>query len=383
MKTKWILLVLALFLLLTGCTAWPDGYYVSVRPHAGEGPIQHQGISSVKNYNQLVAAIQNTVEDGASSITLSVEDYDQTILQSELNKAILTVHTQNPIAAYAVENIAYEFGVTGGVAAVSVTVGYNHNHGKISKMKISRNMDIAAGMIEDALESGSSELVLRIHGYKELDVVRLMQEHAAKYPELVMEVPQVTVNMYPESGSYRVLELLFAYQSSKDALKSMQEHVRQLFASSRLYIAGEEDETSRYDMLCTFLMERTTYKLETSLTPAYSLLRHGVGDSRAFAITYSAMCRNAGLECMTVSGTRAGEPWYWNIVCENGTYYHLDLLKSHGNGVYYRYTDEQMSGYVWDYSAYPVCGVVPEDEPVQSENTDVTEPTIPGNAAAK
>ena len=45
-------------------------------------------------------------------------------------------------------------------------------------------------------------------------------------------------------------------------------------------------------------MERYDYRIETSITPAYSLLRHGVGDSRAFAVVYAAMCQQAGLECL-------------------------------------------------------------------------------------
>jgi len=383
MKAKQIIYALVLCLLLTGCTVWPDGYYVSVRPHAGESPRQDQGIQSVRNYNQLVAALQNTVEEGKSSITLSVEDYDQNVVDAELQKAIRTVRFQNPVGAYAVENIGYELGVTGGFTAVSVTVSYNHNHGKISKMKISRNMDIAAGMIEDALESCASELVLRVHGYRELDVVQLLQTHAARYPDLVMEIPQVTVNVYPESGSYRILELLFTYQSSKDTLKNMLNYVQPIFAAAKLYISGEDNDTSRYDMLCSFLMERNANKLETSLTPAYSLLRHGVGDSRAVAITYAAMCRQAGLECLTVAGTRAGEQWYWNIIRENDTYYHLDLLKSHGSDVYARYTDEQMNGYVWDYSAYPACGLLPETPTDATVEPGETIPIIGGDTTVE
>ena len=79
--------------------------------------------------------------------------------------------------------------------------------------------------------------------------------------------------------------------------------------------------------------------------------------SRAFATVFAAMCRQAGLECLTVSGTRNGEAWNWNLICEEGKYYHVDLLASSEAGELIRLTDQEMEGYVWDYSAYPATDV--------------------------
>ena len=120
-------------------------------------------------------------------------------------------------------------------------------------------------------------------------------------------------------------------------------------------------------------MERTDYQLETSITPAYSLLRHGVGDSKAFAMIYSAMCREAGLECRVVTGSRDGEPWVWNLICTDGVYYHVDLLRSLSAGRLQRMTEEDMRGYVWGYTAYPDAGPAYQEEPTQPEQEVPTE----------
>lgn len=56
---------------------------------------------------------------------------------------------------------------------------------------------------------------------------------------------------------------------------------------------------------------------------------------------------------MTVSGTREGEPWIWNLICADGEYYHVDLLRSNDAGRFQCYSAAQMAGYVWDYSAFP------------------------------
>ena len=183
-----------------------------------------------------------------------------------------------------------------------------------------------------------------------------------------MEIPQVSQSDYG-TGRDRVLELIFTYQTSRDALRRMQSQVQPVFDAASLYVSGEGKDYQKFSQLYAFLMERFDYKVEISITPAYSLLRHGVGDSRAFATVYAAMCRSAGLECMTVTGTRSGEPWTWNIILDDGCYYHVDLLRSNVNSQFQEYTDTQMENYVWDYSAYPVCiGTEAEEE--------TTDPTI-------
>ena len=89
-------------------------------------------------------------------------------------------------------------------------------------------------------------------------------------------------------------------------------------------------------------MERFDYQIQTSITPSYSLLNHGVGDSEAFAKVYAAMCRSAGLECQTVLGTVDGEVRYWNIIRYDERYAHVDLLYSSRQGAIRELSDAQM-----------------------------------------
>ena len=100
-------------------------------------------------------------------------------------------------------------------------------------------------------------------------------------------------------------------------------------------------------------MERFDYSLETTITPAYSLLHEGVGDCTAFATVYAAMCRKAGLECHVVSGTREGEPWSWNLIYFMGNYFHVDLLFCSQTGGFAASLGSEMTDYEWDHSAYP------------------------------
>ena len=202
---------------------------------------------------------------------------------------------------------------------------------------------------------------MRVEQFQNMDFTQFVEDFAADHPNYVMEHPKLTVSMYPQTGNDRVVEIRFTYQNSREDLRSMQSVVRPLFTSAELYVTWNEPEAERYAQLYSFLMERNEYKVETSITPSYSLLIHGVGDSKAFATVFSAMCRQSDMECMVVSGTCNGESLFWNIICIDGVYYHLDLLASNARGEFTPLLDADMGGYVWDYSAYPAC-VLPDTE---------------------
>ena len=85
------------------------------------------------------------------------------------------------------------------------------------------------------------------------------------------------------------------------------------------------------------------------------------------------MCARAGLSALVVSGTRDGESWFWNIIEDDGDYYHVDPAASLMGGDFRELRDEEMEGYVWDYSEYPVCTGPEEPEPAaETENTEPT-----------
>ncbi len=360
MKRAAVVAAVVLCLFLSGCSAMLDGEYVWTQSHRiPVSPGNNQNISA-STYQQLCGALTDLAEAGTEQATISVGRYDRGRLESDAARAVRSVCQQNPIAAYAVEKITYELGTSGGEAALAVKIRYLHDKTEIRKIRNVADNAEAEEAIAQALKACDAGIVLKIAAYEQTDFVQMVERYGLNHPEYVMESPQTTENVYPATGTTRVVELKFTYQASRDSLRHMQAQVEPVFASAKLYVSGDGLDSEKYSQLFSFLMERYDYTLETSMTPAYSLLRHGVGDSKAFAAVYAAMCRQAGLECFLVSGTREGTPWWWNIVRFDGAYYHVDLLRCDEDGRFRVSTDEEMAGYVWDYSAFPPCGTAVE-----------------------
>lgn len=354
MNRRIVCILAALCLLLTGCS-WMDGSYVSVEAHHEREAAADPDVISASNNVQLREALEEMIQAGRETVVINVADYNQEIVQNSMALAVRHVQENYPLGAYAVESIEFEMGTNAGKPAIAVTIQYRHSRTEIQQIRRANGVTEASKIIAAALRDCEPGVVILIENYSNTDFGQLVSDYADQNPHIVMETPQVTAGIYPNSGFERVVELTFTYQTSRDILRHMQKTVEPVFNAAELYVRGDGDTLQKYTQLYAFLMERFDYEITTSITPTYSLLRHGVGDERAFANVYAAMCRQAGLECMTVTGTRNAEPWCWNIICYNGNYYHVDLLRSSGAGGFRTYTDQQMQGYVWDYSAYPVC----------------------------
>lgn len=366
---RWIPIVIFLCLTLGGCSGWLDGSYVSVTPHQEQQGNSGDQTSSVSSYSGLKRVLEGLIRYGKESSVISVAHYDQLVVARDTQLAIQKILMEDPLASYAVESIDFELGTSAGEPALAVQITYIHGRTDPAKIQTVSKTEQMQTAIAEALDNCDSGIVLYVENYEEMDVVQWVTDYSLLNPDKVIEQPQVTVNLYPEEGKLnRVVELKFSYQYSRDDLRQMQTQVAAVFSEAGNRVEQITEPEEKYREIFLYLCKKMEeYQQETSITPAYSLLVHGVGDSRAVSTVYAAICRQAGLECATVTGTRSGEPWNWNLVFYEEVYYHVDVLRAFREGEFRMMTEEDMSGYVWDYSAYPADG----------ETASEAEPTAP------
>lgn len=345
-------LALAAALSLSGC-GWMEGSYVSVTPHqVGLDQTAEENVRAVNSYTELRGALVGMIDSGMEEGLFSLAGYPRDEVLADMDRAVEYALGTYPIGAYAVESIEYDFGTGLGASALSVRITYRRSRAQIEGIRTVRWTSGARKAVENALDECSDTLVLQIAGYQETDFNSMVRSYAERNPDRVMEVPGVTVQIFPERGDTRVAELSFHYRTDRQELRSMREQVQPVFSSAALYVSGQAEDRTKFSQLHTFLMERFEYSIEGTVTPAYSLLCQGIGDSRAFAQVYAAMCSRIGLEARIVSGTLNGESRWWNLVQMDGVWYHLDLLASPR---FEPLTDEQMAGYEWDRAAWPAA----------------------------
>ena len=369
MKLRLIIMMCILSLLLCGCN-WMSGSYLSITPHQGQSTGIQAKDRTAANYLQLRTVLEEMVRSGVENAVINVENYREDLVEEAIESAALYIKERYPLGAYAVDEISYEVGTGGGRPAISVNIAYIHGRSEIRKIVDVADMSDVQKQITDALDNCSDSMVAWVRSYEAIDLVQIVEDYMKENPDIVMEMPQVAVGIYPDAGSSRIVEVKFTYETSRESLRQMQQQVRRIFSSAQLYTNADATAEQKYAQLYTFLMERFDYEVQTSITPAYSLLNHGVGDCEAFASVYASMCRKAGLDCHLVSGTKDGKSWYWNIVHEDGVSYHIDLLRCSENGKFQRLPDSDMEGYVWDYTAYDYSQMAPTEPATEPAPTE-------------
>ncbi|MBE6950401.1 MAG: transglutaminase domain-containing protein [Ruminococcaceae bacterium] len=346
-------LVLCAALVLSGC-GWMDGSYVSVQPHqVGLDQTAEGSARAVSSYTELRGALIGMIDSGTEEGLFSLAEYPRDEALRDMDRAVEYALGTYPVGAYAVESIDYDFGTGLGASALSVRITYRRSREQIEGIRTVRWVSGARKEVEDALDECTDSLVLQIAGYQEADYNGIIRDYAERNPDRVMEVPGVTVRVFPEQGDTRVVELSFHYRTDRQELRAMREQVQPVFSSAALYVSGQAEDRTKFHQLHTFLTERFEhYTIESTVTPAWSLLCQGIGDSRAFAQVYAAMCSRIDLEARVVSGTLNGESRWWNLVKTGDVWYHLDLLASRS---FEPLTDDMMVGYEWDRAAYPAA----------------------------
>ncbi len=351
MKKTVLIAVVCALALLCGCSVWMNGSYASVTPHKEQNFHPEQVLTAPRNYKDIENILINMVLGGQQKKTISMEKMRGS-WQDYVAEAVDYVCNTYPMGAYAVLDISYEIGTSGDKPVLAVEITYRRSMAEIGAVLQVDSQEEIEGILHSALRFYDVSVALSFEEYEDIDFTKIVRDYAMFYPQYVMEVPRVSVRMYPDDGAERIVELIFSYDTSRSSLRQMQQQVNLIFSAAEMYVSGEGEEIDKYAQLYSFLMNRYDYTVETSNTPAYSLLHHGVGDSKAFATVYAAMCRQAGLDCEIVSGTRLGKSWHWNILRIGDEIYYVDLLRCRESGQFFYTTAQTMTDYMWDDSAY-------------------------------
>lgn len=356
-KRSAVALLVGLALAMSGCRGWRTGSYSSVTPHQERQMQISSQAPRVSTLLELRGAVRQMVDNRTESGAIILENFSEEHVESDMLQVMDYIRNTYPMGAYAVEELSYTRGTSGNQPALAVTIRYGKTRQEMENVQMVSGMSGAQNAVAKALESCVDSVVFQLTGYTELDFTQFVKDYAEEHPDVVMEMPKVTVQIYPATGDARLVEMGFSYEHKREDLRSWQAQVGGVYTAAALYVNNETEDAWKFEQLYTFLMERFDYTLETSMTPSYSLLLGGKGDSKAFALTYAAMCRRVGLNCDTVLGTRNGQTWYWNIIMIDDTYYYVDLLRCVEEDGFRQMVDGDMGGYVWDTSAYPECGV--------------------------
>lgn len=346
-----------LLTLFFGCGAMIEREYISVAPHTEQFTAEESSDAlTAENYLSLRNAILTFVQNGTERGVIRIYDYTGDV-ESDLAAATYDVSKNDPLGAYAVDYMTHDCTQIVSYYEAHINITFRRTVEQIESIqKLSSTVDLP-DMLSPALERYASSLTVRVPYYVDMDIHAMVREYYKLHPLTYMQMPLVTVNLYPEEGYVRVIEMLFSYDQTAQSLIEKQDAVATSVRAAKEYVRYRETQTEKLQLLYTYLLERFPYSFADTTTPVYGFLCEGVIGNSGSARGMQILCDSMGVECYTVEGFRGGEPYAWNIINVDGVYCHVDLLQAIrlGSEQLSFFKDAAMTDYSWDAALYPVC----------------------------
>lgn len=365
-------LICGLLLALPGCATMLNREYSYSTPHTDYPVSDKSAVLQAENYQGLVNAILYFVtEHKDTGIVHLTYAQDEARVDSELEAACREVCGEDPLGAYAVEDIQYASQRMTAYYEVTASITYAHSEEEVSAIVPVAGSSAIRQTVSAAMSAFADRCVFRV-SYFTGDVLSLRQLVRQTWLDtpLALAGPKADITLYPNSGTSRIVEIALIWPQDAAALAEQSLRLEQR-ALELLEQADLSPEGLTPEVLLGILKHAAVYDPEGEST-AYAVLVDGTGDALGFAQALRLLCQLTDLEATVVEGSLNGEKRFWLIVNTPDGYRHLDPTLS--QPVYATDDSFTESGYTWDISRYPACvEYTPAPDPENPENPDASE----------
>ncbi len=377
---KRIILILLCVLVLSGCSALAPSSYLSITPHqSSELHAASTDAVTATDFKSLKNAILTFVRAGQPEGIIHVTDYDGSV-EKDLQKAAYEVSTLDPLGAYAVEYMTHSCNLLVSYYEIRISTTFRRTAREIAEVRSVSTEAQLEDMLSTAIDTYSHRLAIRLHNFRRQDeeIPAYITDYCAEHYNSVMEVPEFSLSVYPETGNTRIVEINFLYRNDPQSLLAKQRAVAKNVDAAVEYIRYRQQDYEKVQLLYAYLTQRFQYRSSPTVTPLYDALCSGIADPAGLAQAWQMICDKAGVECLIVTGMKHDEPYTWNIIRTGSYYRHLDLAQCvlDRTGLVTS-SDGQMSDYYWNTKLFPACEPLPAAPPPTEEQADILAEEVP------
>lgn len=355
---KRMLIFVLIFSLLCGCAPFGTDNYVAVEPHdeGYEVAIDSNAVT-VSSYLGLKNAITDMVEECVTDGVIRAEGYSGEVTEDIAN-AVYEVWRGDPLGAFAVDYMTYDCSKIVNYYEIHIHATYRRTAEEIESVVYASGSAGVKDKLREAMETYEPVFRVQVSDYQELDFDALVQEVFCENPEFALEIPTVAVASYPESGSQRILEITFTYQTPQDTLLEMQKTASEsLDYIIRLYGSNNDEFVSArryYNRLTRDGILYTAQGEEVGLADSiYGVMVENSATSFGYAQTYYLMLRAKDIPCEVIKTDYMGQNHYLCKVSLGGNMFYVDPVRRiiDKNEDAFLLTEADLAGYGYNISA--------------------------------
>jgi hypothetical protein len=266
-----------------------------------------------------------------------------------------------------VEHIKYSVASVVTYYEADVEITYRRTREQIASIVSATGTTAIRSELETALDSFASERVLRISYFDgdESYIRTLCQEAYDATPGAALDMPELSVSIYPDHGRQRIVEIQLSYhldEQELEARKAALDQAAEELAGQLAVYTGDGLLTAAAQAV----LSSGGYDPQGGSTAYHALLERGA-DSQGLALAMALMGQKLELSCQVVSGTWNDQPHFWTVVSTQEGWRHLDLARWTAWDAPFR-SDAQMAedGYDWNRDTVPKCGPSAEETALET-----------------
>lgn len=355
MKIRLSALALTVTVLLSGCASMLQRSYSSSVQHVEYTVSEDSSMLRAETYRGLVDAILYFVNEHAAQGVIRLYNYTSDV-ESDLARACLEITEEDPLGAFAVENITYEFSRIVSYYEVTISLSYSRTVEEVDALRLASGSSGIRARIQDAVASFSSTLLLRVSYFSEdADSIRTMVAQAYyDTPTSAFGMPEVQVSIYPETGSQRIVAIDLVWPGSRTGLIQQSSDLLRA-ADELLSLNPPANEAYLPVELYTIFLEHIPPIDPKGASDPLSALTGRPANQLAHTLALELLFQRTGIDATLVTGFVHEVGTCWLIVDSGDGYRHLPFVSTVEE--IRLCTDLEMSGlgYLWEDDLYPDC----------------------------
>jgi len=370
MKSRVVILII-ITLLLSSCSRLLENEFRSITPLDEQ---THEPISEgaapprASNYSELENIVLRFVRGGISEGRVRLRNYAGNA-RNDVARVRLEVMRNEPIGAYALEYIDADTTQVITDFDVVFSLTFRRTFEQIQAIENIGGPRAFENRLISTLSAFETELTFETSLYSEdqFDFEQIKNRVYYDHPAYAQGIPEVYVNLYPETGLRRIIELTLTYPNEPEQLRWYS--VQSKAAASAIVDELPPDLTdpqkalalyNALGALCTFDHELYSAMADGLKTfpKTYDAFFNDRVLPESYALAYKLLCDIAGIPALVVIGQRGPDEHAWNLIKLEGHWYHVDLAADSMSGVqehnYFLVLDSFIQeDYRWRTALYP------------------------------
>ncbi|MCL2221191.1 MAG: hypothetical protein FWC20_03540 [Oscillospiraceae bacterium] len=360
-----ILVILIVVVTLTvGCANILDGYFYLITPHVAppyeREPVEQISVSDIDEFKEILI---NMVIEHETEAQILYHHFGNEDIGAEVEQVAEQIMRYHPIGAYAVANITVTATRIVTYFEVDVVIEFSRTIEELEEIiTVVAERHLMRELL-DAMGHHTEQVVFRSTlQLTEEAVAEKVRQLYYENPSLIVMLPFVTLESFPEEGNDRIYVIQFGFIYASAMMGRFSGMLSLYIEQNAERITGDTDPLRLLSLVRNLIASiefeegpaRTisVHGAQNFSATAYGALVRGRAVGEGFAMAFKALSDEIGFDNRIVLGYLDGLIHAWNIVYLDGYFYHIDVAMSAVYGLEKAFLKSdyefEAMGYEWD-----------------------------------